>query len=113
MHVEDGGALRLTTERYYTPSGRSIQGLGIMPDILISGSQESETTRKRFRESDLQNSLSNLKDAEIEEDFDAMIYPPEDWPEDEDFQVEKAVEIVKSPPYSNKLAEKNVPSFNR
>ncbi len=32
----EGGALRLTTARYYTPSGRSIQAVGITPDVAIS-----------------------------------------------------------------------------
>ena len=32
--LPDGGALKLTTARYYTPSGRSIQGPGIIPDVL-------------------------------------------------------------------------------
>jgi len=36
------GALRLTTERYYTPSGRSIQGTGIDPDIAVAAIQEKE-----------------------------------------------------------------------
>src|SRR5262249_60638768 len=34
------GAMRLTTARYYTPSGRSIQGLGIMPDVTVAESRE-------------------------------------------------------------------------
>ncbi len=35
MPVQDDGALRLTTARYYTPSGRSIQALGVSPDIVV------------------------------------------------------------------------------
>ena len=34
------GAIRLTTARYYTPSGRSIQGLGIAPDVLVAETRE-------------------------------------------------------------------------
>ncbi len=106
MNVKSEGALRLTTERYYTPSGRSIQGLGIMPDILVSARPESETTRKRFRESDLKNSLG--KEMEIEEeDFDSMVFPSESWPDDEDFQLSKAIELVKSPSLKSKLSAKN------
>ena len=36
----DNGAIRLTTARYYTPSGRSIQGLGITPDVPVAETRE-------------------------------------------------------------------------
>jgi len=108
MSVKSEGALRLTTERYYTPSGRSIQGLGIMPDVLVSASAESETTRKRFREADLKNSLGTETES-IEEDFDRMVFPPDSWPDDEDFQLSKAIELVKSPSLKSQLAAKNTP----
>ena len=52
MPLDDGGAVRLTTARYYTPSGRSIQLTGIVPDILSE--QDGDTTT---RESDLDNAL--------------------------------------------------------
>ena len=46
---QHGGALRLTTARYYTPSGRSIQATGISPDIAVSNlSQEDQAERDRF-----------------------------------------------------------------
>lgn len=60
----DGAAMRLTTARYYTPSGRSIQSLGVSPDILVEqrirSDEDSEEARnfQRF-EADLENSLSN------------------------------------------------------
>ena len=109
MQVKDGGALRLTTERYYTPSGKSIQGLGIMPDVLVASRPESKSTRKRIRENDLQNALSNPNADLIEEDMDAIDYPPEDWDSGEDYQLGKAVELVKSPRYRNLVAMKNTP----
>ncbi len=52
------GALRLTTQRYYTPSGRSIQAKGITPDIIVTPAQiESEEEAKVRSESDLRNHL--------------------------------------------------------
>ena len=60
----DGAAMRLTTARYYTPSGRSIQSLGVSPDILVEQRIRSDEdpdearTLQRF-EADLENSLSN------------------------------------------------------
>ena len=40
ISLPDNGAIRLTTARYYTPSGRSIQGLGIAPDVLVAETRE-------------------------------------------------------------------------
>ena len=60
----DGAAMRLTTARYYTPSGRSIQSLGVSPDILVEQrirSDEGPDKARNFQrfEADLENSLSN------------------------------------------------------
>jgi len=60
----DGAAMRLTTARYYTPSGRSIQSLGVSPDILVKQrirSDEDQDEARDFQrfEADLENSLSN------------------------------------------------------
>ena len=60
----DGAAMRLTTARYYTPSGRSIQSLGVSPDILVEQrirSEEKPDEASNFQrfEADLENSLSN------------------------------------------------------
>ena len=38
--LSGGGAMRLTTARYYTPSGRSIQGLGVVPDVQVAETYE-------------------------------------------------------------------------
>ncbi len=44
---EGGGALRLTTARYYTPSGHSIQAEGIIPDIPVAQGDESQCAQAR------------------------------------------------------------------
>lgn len=102
------GALRLTTQRYYTPSGKSIQGRGIIPDVLVAFRPDTGETRRRFREESLPNALENPDDSEHEEDMSAIDYPPKDWPEDEDYQLEKAIELVKSPGFNQQLAEINL-----
>ena len=58
--------MRLTTSRYYTPSGRSIQALGVSPDILVEQpprvpqTEENEATKRPDRsEADLRGRLSN------------------------------------------------------
>jgi carboxyl-terminal processing protease len=53
------GAMRLTTARYYTPSGRSIQGLGIIPDVEVSSSRTETPRFGPEREADLKGALRN------------------------------------------------------
>jgi carboxyl-terminal processing protease len=55
-------AIKLTTARYYTPSGRSIQAKGITPDILVEDTAEGSMSAHRFRESDLDRHLENDKE---------------------------------------------------
>lgn len=62
LPLSDGSGLRLTTARYYTPSGRSIQLSGIMPDIevkFIPPKKEEEGKQKFIREKDLQGHMEN------------------------------------------------------
>ncbi len=67
MPLRGSGAMRLTTARYYTPSGRSIQALGVSPDIVVEqprrrpDAEEEDETRNRFQrsEADLRGSLNN------------------------------------------------------
>jgi carboxyl-terminal processing protease len=53
------GAMRLTTARYYTPSGRSIQGQGIMPDVTVAETREEQPRFGPEREADLNHVLKN------------------------------------------------------
>jgi carboxyl-terminal processing protease len=58
--VSGGGAMRLTTARYYTPSGRSIQALGIEPDIAVQPAKlEKIATGPGLHEADLKGALIN------------------------------------------------------
>jgi carboxyl-terminal processing protease len=58
--VSSHGAMRLTTARYYTPSGRSIQAVGIEPDIVVEQARIETIDRpKRRREADLRGALEN------------------------------------------------------
>ena len=64
MPLREQSAMRLTTARYYSPSGRSIQNLGVTPDIIVEQprrrANDEEETGFQFRsESDLRGSLSN------------------------------------------------------
>lgn len=58
--LQNGGAMRLTTARYYTPSGRSIQAEGIEPDIEVQPAKVEEIkSKKTLREADLRGALMN------------------------------------------------------
>jgi len=67
MPLRGGGAMRLTTSRYYTPSGRSIQALGVSPDIVVAQpprrpqdeEDEAQGNRPARSEADLRGRLSN------------------------------------------------------
>ncbi len=58
LPMMNGTAIKLTTARYFTPNGRSIQAKGIVPDIIVEDGMESLA----IREADLNNSLSNPED---------------------------------------------------
>ena len=70
----ENGAMRLTTARYYTPSGRSIQALGVVPDIIVeqlprlNKEKDEDEPSTRITEADLKGALSNdrLSDEEKE-----------------------------------------------
>ncbi|MFN3614265.1 MAG: S41 family peptidase [Rubrimonas sp.] len=69
------GAVKLTTARYYTPSGRSIQALGIEPDILVEQrtlpADENAQPRRSRSEADLRGSLESVLTDEEREQWDA------------------------------------------
>ena len=73
MPLREQSAMRLTTARYYSPSGRSIQNLGVTPDIIVEQPRrrtDDEEDDFKFRsESDLRGSLSNdsLSEDEIQQ----------------------------------------------
>lgn len=83
------GAMRLTTARYYTPSGRSIQAEGIEPDIVIEQAklEEINTGFKPTRESDLRGALDK-KDKK--EDGDNA-----DKEERTDYQLDRAIDLLR------------------
>jgi carboxyl-terminal processing protease len=75
QELRNGSAVKLTTARYFTPNGRSIQATGIEPDIKLSTlklSADDEQTRETFSESDLEGRLSNPNgESETDEDVKA------------------------------------------
>jgi carboxyl-terminal processing protease len=77
------GALRLTTARYYTPAGRSIQAKGIVPDIEVLQDVPEEVKAKTSAETKGESSLPrHLKPAEGEEQAGSQSYVPTDTKDD-------------------------------
>ena len=96
--------IRLTTARYYTPSGESIQGKGIEPDIVVEQGSFETNEYKRFSESDLKGSLDK-ENNESEENTDEEITPQEERLA-KDFQLARAVDLIKGLSiYKESLAE--------
>ncbi len=107
------GAMRLTTARYYTPSGRSIQGLGITPDIPVAESRVETPHFGPEREADLNHVLRNQggtppdASAPSRTDLPAVAatipkLPPENWPAfdaakpETDFQLQQGLVVVRA-----------------
>mgnify|MGYP000983209001 CR=1 FL=1 len=91
------GALRLTTARYYTPAGRSIQGAGIEPDMEVAARRvtEEEIRRASFSEADLPNALDNETGAARRGAHMPADQPPENWDAEEDYQMHRALEFLR------------------
>jgi len=87
------GAMRLTTARYYTPSGRSIQAVGIEPDIKVEQARiESLKPQSRRRESDLRGALENEVNKDAPEKSGAAEAKPPIKPED--YQLARALDLI-------------------
>ncbi|MGD9814463.1 MAG: S41 family peptidase [Hyphomonadaceae bacterium] len=95
------GALRLTTARYYTPAGRSIQNSGITPDMEVAARRVSAEDIARLQrlglsEADLPNALDTDEErqrrraAHMPDD-----QPPEDWDTAEDYQLKRAIDFLR------------------
>ncbi|MFP4313184.1 MAG: S41 family peptidase [Alphaproteobacteria bacterium] len=92
------GAMRLTTARYYTPSGRSIQAKGIEPDIMVEPAKiETIATHSRARENDLRGALDKRDEEEAANDNEET--PNESAEDDEaerpvDYQLLRAKDLL-------------------
>jgi carboxyl-terminal processing protease len=92
----DGSALRLTTARYYTPKGVSIQTTGITPDIMVKPEvKEGEKSRPAIREKDLERHLKNGVEMEDKPNEPEDVIPIE-VEEKEDIQLQRAIDLLKT-----------------
>jgi len=102
------GAMRLTTARYYTPSGRSIQAVGVSPDITVEQGkfEAAASTEPSRRERDLKGALDAPKDGEKKDEKADEKKPDQAKPDEKkdekaadkptDYQMERAIDMMKA-----------------
>jgi carboxyl-terminal processing protease len=106
MPLGNATAIKLTTARYYTPSGRSIQAKGITPDFIVE--EPGADAQARLREADLERHLENDRDAEAERKKNAPraapalpageLPKPIEMGSKEDFQLAQALNFLQGKP---------------
>lgn len=90
------GAMRLTTARYYTPSGRSIQVRGIEPDIVVEQARvETVAEQARRREADLRGALRNDRPGATPEEEQGAADTSDDDTPVQDFQLIRAIDLLR------------------
>ena len=103
LPVSQDSAIKLTTSRYFTPSGRSIQATGIEPDYVVADTAEGDLFRLP-READLQRHLSNEQNPDGEIKSDTKATPPTELPpvfefgSADDFQLKQAINVLNGRP---------------
>jgi carboxyl-terminal processing protease len=105
MPLGNATAIKLTTARYYTPSGRSIQAKGITPDLIVE--EPGASPASRLREADLERHLENDREA-AEKKGAPRVKPaatapgelpkPLEMGSKEDFQLEQALNFLQGKP---------------
>ncbi|MFQ5418185.1 MAG: S41 family peptidase [Gaiellales bacterium] len=107
--LEGGNGLRLTTALYYTPGGRSIQEVGIVPDIAVDDEPPVEVARaegaRRVREADLEGHFTH-EDADPSDEGEAR----SSGAAGSDVQLVRALEVLKSWTYFDRLRNSEKPS---
>jgi len=100
--LEDGAALKLTTAKYYTPSGRSIQAEGIAPDITLKyakAMEEKEEESDTLREQDLKGHIKSAKENGQKPPEETTVLPKKEAEEAafaQDNQIKAAADILRS-----------------
>ncbi len=112
--LSDGSGLRLTTARYYTPSGTSIQSTGIIPDITVKLAEaDGQEAHPVLREKDLEGHLENEQEGESkppgEETESAVLTAVS---REQDTQLQRAVDLLKTWTIFKKMTDQpeDVPS---
>ncbi len=114
LPLSNNAAIKLTTARYFTPSGRSIQAKGITPDIVVDETANGNGSRARVREADLERHLTgegekadpaapakattktDKKDKGKIDDSDESPHAPMEFASPKDYQLGQAVNLLKA-----------------
>ena len=91
--LSDGSGLRLTTAKYYTPSGLSIQNVGITPDIIVKLEVKDGKGVPVIREKDLKGHLQNEDSLETPASEEKAPFEVE---EKDDLQLQRAIDVLKT-----------------
>jgi len=113
LPLNNGTAIKLTTARYFTPKGRSIQAKGITPDIVVSQAiikedeeskfQVSEKDLSRALDTDNQASTNELLDEDSTNDADNESIQPNSIVNPNDYQLNQAINLIKALNITNKM----------
>jgi carboxyl-terminal processing protease len=114
LPLSNNTAIKLTTARYYTPSGRSIQAKGITPDVVVEETANGDTRGAMIREADLEHHLDNDKEKIVasekprvqtkpkvktpkdEGDDESSLMPPAEPTAKTDYQLNQALTLLKA-----------------
>ncbi len=118
LPLPNGGAIKMTTSRYYTPNGRSIQAEGINPDINVEPAKIEffdRGTKKIFNESSYENHLANDKKQDIKEVADQLASDLKEQAKEsekelyaKDYQLARALDLLRGIViYENVINAKN------
>lgn len=94
----DGAGLKLTTARYYTPKGRSIQAKGITPDIVIGEDETGKLVKEdgnALREADLDGHIPPPDQESTKKRTTPGSHAPADEPDIKDYQLSRALDLLK------------------
>ncbi len=92
-NLSDGSGMRVTTAKYYTPSGRSIQATGIVPDIVVKNRNGTPSRMGHLKEKDLEGHLDNEQIKAADKPAPAGTAKPA--PEEEEVTIERVPEDPK------------------
>jgi carboxyl-terminal processing protease len=119
LPLDDSSALRLTTARYFTPNGRSIQATGIVPDIILDNppadGKPDAPRRPSVREENLPGHLNNTQQSldsakeQLDRERERQIptsAPTGDDTIDKDLQLKRALDLLKSHDVFNQIVQK-------
>jgi carboxyl-terminal processing protease len=94
LPLDNGDSIKLTTARYFTPSGKSIQARGIHPDVVLkptAANQKNASVNDNTRERDLPGHLAEGDGSDNDEGGDAVVFA-------DDYATGEALKVLKTMP---------------